>query len=283
MNSEYTRLFRSLLTDNPIHQEPVRFLRRILGNSSQASRRAALVILAALYVFTLFMLNLSGDACTEYLLGFEMFVVTLGMVLSMHGAISGERERLTWDSLTMTGLTPGQMIVGKVLWRIVLLLFYMALCMPLLLLSNSLEHFDSGSGIGKILRMQVLIFSWGILVLGFSLWVSAHTRRNVVSLLLITLSILGIGIGLPLLFAIAGIELNENDPRILAKMLFGYVLTTNPLMSYSNILHPDSWRHQNGHYFPFALVPWLYIGVGLAFLGATWRKLWEMEEPRGKI
>src|SRR5450432_3182978 len=69
-------------------------------------------------------------------------VLTFWSLLSCAQAVSGERERKTWDFQRTTGLKPIELLIGKVLGEPVLAYFIVLCCFPVALITGIAGQFS---------------------------------------------------------------------------------------------------------------------------------------------
>lgn len=205
---------KELLWENPMTLEATRTLRRSLrsGNNNEnpyATRnlnRFLVGTLGFLYLWTMFGIVRSGENISIFLLVAELVLLTLVVPCSLYGAIAVEREKLTYESLIMTRLSPAQIVCGKLWWRVGLILGVMGLFVPLLVASQLCgRNLDShGFTISQIAWSQVQIFAWGVCLAAFSLWVSAKSKKGITALLGIVAALVTFLVMVPLLFSLFG-------------------------------------------------------------------------------
>ena len=293
-------LWNHLVTDNPMSMEGVRALRRFLrtgGETGRAVNYTLIGILGVLYCWLLLAILFYRDEMTVGLLFFEMGLLTLVVPASLYAAVSGEREKLTWDSLIMTRLTPGQIIAGKILWRVILISIIMALfTLPMLV-----DHFASGifchhndscrtpygyvmTG-GDIARAQCLVFAWSLLLASGSFFASAKSRRPISTLSILTVVLLAFVALLPILVAIFGGRPEWRSYDFSALSILGsFSIQVNPfywlaMATSAPSNDVDMWKdiHIAG------TLPCLYVIVAGLFAAGSQRVLRGMEAPRRTI
>lgn len=119
-----------------------------------------------------------ANALPELVSALEAFALWLLAPLITHSLFAMEFEKATWDMLVLTRLTAGQIVMGKFLSRLVLLLFFAFLFTPLLWVGDN-RKFSSMLLWG--LKVQWVILSWAILVSAVTLWLSYYVRRGMVA------------------------------------------------------------------------------------------------------
>ena len=231
--SRAASLYDELIRDNAMTDEVVRYVRKTWRGSGSGGMVANVIVgamIALLYVWMISSIvkwNLFITLGIEYV---ELAVVTLVAPASIYAAISGEREKATWDALVLTRLTPAQIIAGKLAWRVAMLLGVMALLLLPLLVSQmqrGMGEFPDASG---VLLGQGLIFAWGLLLTAFSLWVSARTARSVTSIGIIISAVIGVLAMLPALLSAFGLSFGAEQPRSAWDVMSTWILALNPFV-----------------------------------------------------
>ncbi len=293
-------LWNHLVTDNPMSMEGVRAMRRFLrtgGETGRAVNYTLMGILGVLYLWLLLAILFYREEMTTGLLFFEMGLLTLVVPASLYAAVSGEREKLTWDSLIMTRLTPGQIIAGKMLWRVVLIGGIMALfTLPILV-----DHYASGilcrntdscrtpygyvmSG-GDIVRAQGLVFAWSLLLASLSFFASTKSRRPITTLSVLTVALLAFLALIPVLVAIFGGTPFWQPYDFSALSILGsFCIQINPFywLGMATMNHSDTvdmWRDVG----IAPALPYFYVIVAGLFVAGSRRVLRGMEAPRRTI
>lgn len=292
-------VLRRLFILNPLFEEATRTRRkffRTAGGPGRGLSIAIVGIVALIYVWLLAEIMISGGGAsqTTFILFAQLVLVTLFMPISVYGAISGERERTTWEALILTRLTHGQIVVGKMVWRITGLIILMAFFLLPILLSMMYSTNASPVSVGReawmvIVNAEIMTFTWGFGLCSYGLWVSANTRKSVTSAALIFISLLTVLVLLPILFSIIGGPVSEADYSgnygawILMHINSFYALgrmTDSGNGSYGNSgdngpdpLYGSEWG---------ALQTGVYLAGAAIFLYATYRtlKLWEEHKNR---
>jgi ABC-type transport system involved in multi-copper enzyme maturation permease subunit len=289
-------VLRRLFVTNPILEEATRAWRkffRIAGGPGKGLSYLAVGIIALIYVWILAEVMLSHDDSSAGILFFQLTVVTLAMPISVYGAISGERERTTWEALILTRLTPGQIVWGKILWRLAGLLILMALFgVPLMIGAGTAHGLGRATmNVGSLIDAEILTFAWGFVLCAYGLWVSANTRHSVTSAALIFISLLIILALLPaLLSMVGGAGMTSEDfagnypawalMHVNAFYAMGQIVSQYDRVAYNqdqdggDPLHGTEWS-----LLPIAIY---LIGAGV-FLYVAYRSLKIWEEPKHRI
>lgn len=291
MSVEVRRLFWA----NPLLEEAVRAWRkffRVAGGPGRGVSYLVIGIIVLVYLWLLAEIMLFRGDLTDTLLFFQLIVVTLVMPLSVYGAIAGERERTTWEALILTRLTPGQIVAGKMVWRVVTLLIIMALFFLPLLLSQMMGAVTGYRGErhsgGVFLLEELMTFTWGLGLCAYGLWISANTRRSVTSIALILASMLGVLALVPALLAMlspgsAGSGFGDNY----LSWLFMHINAFAALIEMVSAQSRYSYDSDANSAFSLGEWGWLqtalYAVGALVFIYATYRSLRIYEEPKHRL
>jgi ABC-type Na+ transport system ATPase subunit NatA len=179
-------------------------------------------------------------------------------------------------------------VVGKLLWRVVLILGIAALFVPPLLLCHYATGLFGGGGylghpcsIGDLFLAQGIIVAWGLLLAGFSLWVSTKTKRTVTTLAVLTITLLGFLVLTPMLlglFGRYGVWRLDDSPL---SQLGSLLMHINPLDGVSQIV--DTVYHTENLWIANRLVrflPFVYLGGALPVSSGRGRRCggWKSRE-----
>lgn len=156
----------SILRDNPVFAREARWWLRLsrLRRNKASLWMAGVVALAVLYCYGIALNALvSGEntgprlwlIVTNLLL---VLVVLLAPALSA-AAITQEREQQTWETLTSTPLTAGEVLIGKWLARLIPLGLLLTLAAPLLFF-GAMANNISALGVALAVLFLVLTGSW---------------------------------------------------------------------------------------------------------------------------
>lgn len=284
---------RRLFLTNPLLEEATRAWRkffRVAGGPGKGVSYLVVGIIVLIYLWLLAEIVVNRGDLSQALLFFQLIVVTLVMPTSVYGAISGERERTTWEALILTRLTPGQIVAGKVLWRVVTLLILMAVFLvPILvsrLVSDTPIYDRTVRSVGALMLEETMTFLWGLGLCAYGLWVSANTRRSVTSIALIFISLLGVLALLPALFAILLPGSDAGDFG--GNYLMWLIMHINPFYALAQMLSGQSGINQddlpNRGFAAVGVFQAVVYAIGtVVFLYATYRSLRIYEEPKSRI
>jgi ABC-type transport system involved in multi-copper enzyme maturation permease subunit len=261
--------------------EPKRGYRKIM-RFGRPARIVILVLFVVIYLWSILMTITSGSDVSIFFSYLELILVTLIIPSSIHGAISAERERATWDALMLTRLTAGQIIIGKLIWRFRLILALLALLLvPALLSRTNPDTFDISNGM--LWHAQLMILAWCLLLCSFGLWVSSSTKRSITSLAVIIGSLIGVLIAVPILYDMFCHISGGGGPGQ-GDLISSAMTTFNPFLSlYPMMVPPDS---ESG-LIAGGLSGWpqigLYTALSVLFLVFTYWRIIGLEKPvRGR-
>lgn len=212
-DSRIRAMYDELIVDNAMTGEMLRHARKAWRGSNPGAVLANIILsgmLAMVYVYLLIGIIRWDLQMTLGVQIAELFAVTLIAPAAIYAAISGEREKSTWDALVLTRLTPAQIVIGKLAWRVALVVGMMLLLLLMILISQTRGPVHDRPSAMAVLVAQLLILSWGVLLSVFGLWVSARTARSVTSIGVILGALIGALIMLPTLLSIWGAQM---DPR----------------------------------------------------------------------
>ena len=283
---------RNLFFGNAMLEETTRVWRGLRrGGHANTSRSLTNVLFGMIFFFYFWFCyemakwgidtNSSRDAILlcEYL---ELVAITLILPASVYGAIAGERERGTWEALILTRLTAGQIIFGKLFWRILVIVILMLLLfLPECLAIGFHGVYSSGGTYhfrNYVLAGQLLNLSWGALLTSFGLWVSAGSRRSVTAASSVFVSLLAALILLPLLYGLLAASQGGA-----AKNGDGFAMSAygwNPFYLLGTSEYNPSNSTPNFNALPGVMVITMYFALSILFLSGTLARLRRLEEPK---
>lgn len=278
--------WNAMFRENAMTEEAMRHMRRFFlpGGQTRAGNLVTLGLIVLFYLWFLSMIIRHKMAVAMPLQYLALVAVTLLAPFTMYAAISGEREKGTWDALVLTRLTPAQIIVGKLAWRIGLVVLVMAVIglLTLVALVFGVEPVSNGLTWGALAAAQAMIFGWGVLLCAFSLWVSAHTRQGVASITAILSTLLGALVGVPVLFGMFGFDPGSTAADTVPNMFGAAILWASPFTCLYTVtgletspgdtplLPPVSWAW---------LMAGLFLLAAALFVWSTHVRLRRLEEP----
>jgi ABC-type transport system involved in multi-copper enzyme maturation permease subunit len=190
-------LWKELVVENPMIEEGRREFRHFIRNSTAMGPFIPLIIslvVGFLYLWFLGMNAIYDVDSIQPFLFIQLIVLSLVAIASMYPAISGEREKETFDALILTRLTPAQIVAGKFLWRLryiaLLSLFFIAPILVSVIRSYFMGDPTSKTmlTLDRLIRGEALMLGWFALLSAFSLWVSTLVKRSITALIAIILS-----------------------------------------------------------------------------------------------
>lgn len=169
-------LFAELVSDNPMLVEIARFRRKMLAGRDGGANRAALILLGVFYALIVAtVLRFAADVDPVWIILFKtIFFVLLQPVLAA-GAISGERERRTWEILLTTPVSKAQIVAGKFLGVAAGLGIYL-LAWAVMIVGCQIAN--SKANIAATFDAEFLSVSLSLMLIAFSLFVSARSRTT---------------------------------------------------------------------------------------------------------
>jgi len=268
---------RLTLVDNPMFDESKREQRRFL-RYGLAMRIVILALFAMFYLWLILESYLGHTDGSEPFCYLELVLLTLALPASIYGSISGERERATWDALVLTRLTASQIIFGKLIWRMrIIALIVVLSIIPIIVSRFNPDSYDTTNWM--VFRTQLVLCSWSLLLCTFGLWVSSSTKRSITSLAVITGSLIGVLLALPVLYAmftnmVSGSQTNA-DP--ISQVMY----TLNPFVCMGPLLgtrpYGDSPLIAGGEFgYPQIAV---FLGLALLFIVFTYWRIIRLERP----
>lgn len=289
MKDSLSRLFVA----NPVYEEATRAWRkffRTAGGPGKGMAYAGCLFVGLLYIWILAEIVMNPGGWAEPILFIQLTVVTLAMPVSIYAAVAGERERSTWEALILTRLTPGQIVVGKIVWRLVGLVILMAIFLvPLIVGSYGQSLFPAGNGV-LLLNAELMTFAWGFVLCAFGLWVSTNTRHSVTSAALIFITLLAVLALIPALFGMFGgasfgvDDFADNYPMWILMHINAFYAMNSLVNRIDSIPHfsvvPNDPLHGT-EWGPLQIA--IYFVGALAFIYVTYRSLKIWEEPKHRL
>ena len=281
---------RTLFIENPMLEEGARALRRFsrTGDAPRVINFVATLLIGLFYLWLVAMIVRFHEDMTTFLLVVEVVIVTGVIVASIYGAVAGERERATWEALIITRITPAQIIVGKVIWRMALALIVVTLMAIPLAVSSSYPHSSNGSAVvwtlGKLLLAHSIVLAWAALLCAYGLWISARSRRSVTAAALLAGSLLAALLFVPMLLEM--FDIHTMDVRLTSDLDYiGWAWThLNPFIAITtiergaNLNASESMKWSLVRYWNVSL-PWLYLLAATLLFFRTNHTLNRLEEP----
>lgn len=159
---------------------------------------------------------------TQRLMGlliFGQFLIAAMLVPSFaSGAISGEKERKTYELLLTTPLAPGSILWGKLLGSLCQLMLLIFSSLPLVMICLPLGGVSILEALGASVMVMVLMAALGLICLACSTWFTRTAAALVVSYLIL-LPLVAVGVGMGRLIA-------ETGEHTLTLMYFGFLTSS---------------------------------------------------------
>ncbi|HEY3266230.1 MAG TPA: hypothetical protein VGM37_04840 [Armatimonadota bacterium] len=280
---------RDLYRENAMMDEGGRVVRRFFRTGADTGKGLNYVIIglvALFYVWFCAMIVRSHEDMSMDISLFQMVVMTMILPATVFTAISGERERSTWDALALTRLTPGQILAGKLGWRIALVLILMAVFAGPVWLSHMSGVHNVHPGLHVALA-QVNLLTWFVLVVCLGLFVSANTKRSVTSVAVLYAVLLFTLILIPILISM--FDLHTEISRVEDVMdVFAWLYTKlHPFITLDALSQNAAWSNQGDHMEPWSPVQWatilpgFYVAQAAFLLYLTHRSLKRLCRGRG--
>lgn len=174
-------LWQRWIAENPV------FRYHLLGQTRLMVMRplwqVLLISMPFIILYSWLAYQVATNGLPELVIALEAFALWLLAPLITHSLFAMEFEKATWDMLVLTRLTAGQIVMGKFLSRLLMLLVFTFLLTPLLWIAANREFSDMTPSEMLLwgLKVQWVILSWAILVSAVTLWLSYHVRRGMVA------------------------------------------------------------------------------------------------------
>lgn len=136
----------------------------------------------------------TGNLLFQQVLSFQMFAVFALLPMLTAGVLTSEKERDTLGLLLITRLGPGTIVLEKFLSRVIPMLLYLLLSLPLLGVAYSLGGVDSGAVLSGALLLIGLVLHVG----SVGVFTSAYCRTTTQALLLTYALLAGLAIAIRL-------------------------------------------------------------------------------------
>lgn len=174
-------IWRKWVAENPV------FRYHFLGQTRMLARRPVwqvgliATIFIALYFW--FLIQTQRHGLPIVVLVLECLALWLVSPLMTHSLFAAEFEKATWDMLILTRLTASQIVMGKFLSRLAILLF-LAFCfmVPLWIgMTREYQMLPHTHIALLLLKTQLVVIGWSILLIAATLWLSYWLKRGMVA------------------------------------------------------------------------------------------------------
>lgn len=160
------------------------------------------------------------------------------------GAISGERERQTLEILLTTKMKPFQIVIGKLLSSISLIILLVISSLPILSIIFSV----GGASVTELLKLIIMCITSAIYIGSFGILFSTLFKRTMPSTVITYLMILFLCFG-TIAIAVVAYALDYQNHYDVENYVatagpFAYLLLFNPLISYVNFIfggYSENW------------------------------------------
>lgn len=247
--------FRELVTENPLQIEFKRAFRRFFGVSRNGTLNTAILVLCVMIysILMLVVITYREFMSPIAILVLQLIMLTFIVPANLHGAIAAEREKRTWDMLLVAPITNAQIVIGKMIGGILLLLFVSALLVPATILSFA---GDRDATIGRVLAGEAVVLGFAFFLAALSVFVSARAKRAFAAQLTIY-AILILGLLVWPIFVSVLVSYRDQ----------GFLLFMHPYYALIRIWDPGSFGSMTGGSDDSALFTgWLQLVV---FVGAA--------------
>ena len=229
-------------------------LRELLANPivkreiKQTFRKAKIFWIMAAYLFALSAVSLTvmgnlGSVMDSYdpmmpsimyfvILGMQMLLLTLIVPITTSTAISGERERQTFDLLIITKMNMEDIILGKLLSSLMIVVIMIILSMPV----YAVVFYYGGVSVIQFLLNQVYLLCYvsmiGSLGVLFSAIMKKSNAASIATIALIFAMTIGIWMALAIVGAMLSAVLRSRD----VLRVFGTFFALNPIVSFVSMI-----------------------------------------------
>lgn len=168
--------FRKLVLENPLHFEFKRGVRRFFGVSRSGALNTAVLALCVLFYAGLMLMVITYREFMSPIgiMYLQLFLLTFIVPSSLHATIAGEREKRTWDVLSVAPITNAQIVVGKLIGGFLMIAFISLLLLPATIISF---RGDYEATIGKVLAGQMVVLGFCMFLAALAVYVSSKAKR----------------------------------------------------------------------------------------------------------
>ncbi len=215
-----------LITKNPMMAEVTRFRKRFLSirGSSVAINGGIGIVLVLYALFAMVCVYYRGDIEPIMLLGLFIILMLLAIPLLLHGSISGERERRSWDMLMVAPITHAQIIVGKFMGAFAGLGMAFGLFMIPVMIDAA---FHSESQFVNVLLASITVMAQGASLIAMTLLISARVKRPLVALAVSIGVVMIYFVIVPMVMSSASFLLGQFLTTVMSPFLVLFRLTLN--------------------------------------------------------
>ncbi len=277
------RMWRNL-TQNPITTKELRS--RMRGARAYAIMTSYLFVMGAFVAFIYLIVAIDGSTSANTnrqagqaifftMVGVQTFLVVFIGPAFTSGAITGEKERQTFDLLRTTLLSPRAFVFGKMMSALSYVFLLIIAAIPLI----SMAFMLGGVAVSEVLISQLLLAVGAIFYAMLGLFFSSRMRTTLAASVTTYAVALGILVGLPLLVGLSSLiaspffitSSSRTIEAIIGYGLMGFATTNLPITMFISdmILREENslWGATlGGSGSPWIFSPWyVFIVINLFF------------------
>lgn len=168
--------FRKLVIENPLHFEFKRGVRRFFGVSRSGALNTAVLVICVLFYAGLMLMVISYREFMSPLgiMFLQLFLLTFVVPSSLHATIAGEREKRTWDVLSVAPISNAQIVVGKFIGGLLMIAFISLLLLPATIISFGGDY---EATLGKLIQGQFVVLGFCVFLAALSVYISSKAKR----------------------------------------------------------------------------------------------------------
>lgn len=183
--------WKHFVTENPMMEEVYRNNRRLSKMRYNGAQIAAGAIAAVIYLFFMFIVWTTGAAAPpQTMLYILMGVLIFVLPISLHGVISGEREKRSLEMLMSAPVTSGQIVAAKFLrgWLILAVSFALFIIPAILLAIQKTISPDSTEHLPAFIMLplgSLVILAASVFIAALSINVSSWAKNTASSMVIV--------------------------------------------------------------------------------------------------
>jgi ABC-type transport system involved in multi-copper enzyme maturation permease subunit len=276
--SPFANKWRELVTENPMTIEISRFRRRFLegGRGKTVNTMVMIVAILAYMSLLLVIATMSGTFPPVGLIYLQTGLFAIISPALMFSAISGEREKRSWDLLLVAPISNGQIIVGKFLAAlagifVALILLLLPTIFTALTYRGAFNYggpvSDSATigGTQAFIMEELISVTYAMFVAAMTLFFSARCRRSLMALgIVLGINFCGL-IAFPALYA--GLSRGAMDFVSLVHPIFA-IGRLEELQQYSGYRSGDDWLGAEWYGLPQIAI---YLAFTIFFIVWAWK------------
>ncbi len=181
-----------------------------------------------------------------------LFVVSLVGPAFAAGAIASEKERQTFDLLTITALSPRAIVMGK----LNAILVFMGLLILATLPFQSMAYFFGGVAFPEIVIATLILLLTALLFCSMGIFVSSFARSTTIANMINYAAVVPMLLGVPFFVVLIGVlssgaffdRLFDTPPFIIAALLTYIILFFLSINPFSMAVASEIFLQETGHY-----------------------------------